>query len=142
MASLETSVFTSVLLAFVVLVVDVLFLPTIAISNLLLIVFVGFLASAMASKENNSYRVGGIAGGVLAVLFFLVKFLTPPSLDFDLYGLDFSILLMSEGLIYLIVGFIVSIAIFMLLAGFGGLIAQELFAPEDSEKENSNRNEI
>lgn len=140
MASLETSVFISVFIALVLLFVDFLILPTLAVSVLFIVVFTGFIASAMAGSEKNSFRVGGIAGGVLAVMFFLVKLFTPPALTFDLYGLDFNVLLMFEGFIYLILGFVLSLAIFMLLGAFGGLIAQELFKPKEPENSKPVKN--
>ncbi len=140
MASLETSVFISVFIALVLLFVDFLILPTLAVSVLFIVVFTGFIASAMADSEKNSFRVGGIAGGVLAVMFFLVKLFTPPTLTFDLYGLDFNVLLMFEGFIYLILGFVLSLAIFMLLGAFGGLIAQELFGPKESDNSKPVKN--
>ncbi len=136
MASLETSVFVSVFIALILLFLDLLILPTVLVSVLLIVVFTGFIASAMAGSEKNSYRVGGIAGGVLAVLFFLVTFFTPPTLSFNLYALDFSVLLLGQGFIYLIVGFVVSLAIFMFLGAFGGLIAQELFGPEEESNDS------
>jgi hypothetical protein len=136
MASLESSVFISVLIALALIFVDFLILPAVAFGVLLIVVFTGFIASAMAGSENHSYRVGGIAGGVLAVLFFLVMFFTGPELSFDLYGLNFSFVLMSEGFVYLILSFILSLAIFMFLGAFGGLIAQELFRPKEEEPEN------
>lgn len=140
MASFETSVFISVLLALILIFVDYLLLPTLLVSVLPIVVFAGFIASAMAGSEKNSYRVGGTTGGVLAVLFFLVKFFTPPALTFNLYSLGFDVFLMFEGLVYLILGFVVSLAVFMLLGAFGGLIAQELFRPEEpksGKKDNS-----
>lgn len=133
MASLETSVFISVFLALALIFVDFLILPIVIFGVLLIVVFTGFIASAMAGSENYSYRVGGIAGGVLAVLFFLVKFFTGPELSFNLYGLDLNFALMSEGFIYLILSFIVSLAIFMFLGAFGGLIAQELFSSKEGD---------
>lgn len=133
MASMETSVFISVLIALSLLFVDLLILPTITVSILFIIVFTGFLASAMAGSEKNSYRVGGFAGGVLAVMFFLVSFFTGPALTYNLYGLGIDLFLISEGLLYLILSFVLSIAIFMFLGAFGGLIAQELFGPKDSK---------
>ncbi len=136
MASLESSVIISVFIALILIFVDFLILPAVVFSVLLIVVFAGFIASAMASSENNSYRVGGIAGGVLAVLFFLVIFFTGPELSFNLYGLGISLALMSEGFIYLILSFILSLAIFMFLGAFGGLIAQELFRPKDVKPEN------
>lgn len=136
MASLESAVFISVFLALIILFADIIILPTFAIGILFIIVFTGFIASAMAGKENYSYRVGGIAGGVLAVMFFMVNFITSPTLSFDLYGLNFSVLLMTEGLIYLILGFIFSLAIFMFLGAFGGLIAEMLFG---SDEKNSGK---
>lgn len=131
MASFESSVFISTLLALFLMFVDFLILPTLLVSVLPIVVFAGFIASALASSEKHSYRVGGATGGVLAVLFFLVIFFTPPSLTFNLYSLGFDLFLMFEGFIFLIVGFVISLAIFMLLGAFGGLIAQELFAPEE-----------
>jgi len=138
MASLESSVIISVFIALTLIFVDFLILPTVAFSVLLIVVFTGFIASAMAGSENNSYRVGGIAGGVLAVLFFFVTLFTGPELSFSLYGLGISFTLMSEGLIYLILSFILSLAIFMFLGAFGGLIAQELFKPKEDKPENHN----
>jgi len=105
------------------------------------VVFAGFIASAMAGSEKHSYRVGGATGGVLAVLFFLVIFFTPPSLTFNLYSLGFDFFLMFEGFIFLIVGFVISLAIFMLLGAFGGLIAQELFAPEEPNSEEKDESQ-
>lgn len=133
MAGRESSVFISVFLALILLFVDFIILPSVAISVLFIVVFTGFIASAMAGSENNSYRVGGIAGGVLSVLFFIVTFFTAPTLSFNLYGLGFSLVLLSEGFIYLILSFILSLAIFMLLGAFGGLVAQELFGSKDKE---------
>ena len=136
MASLESSVLISVFIALTLIFVDFLILPTVALSVLFIVVFTGFIASAMAGSENNSFRVGGIAGGVLAVLFFLVTFLTSPELSFNLYGLNVNFLLLSEGFVYLILSFILSLAIFMFLGAFGGLIAQELFGPKEEKPEN------
>ncbi|HTX61137.1 MAG TPA: hypothetical protein VMC48_02405 [Methanobacterium sp.] len=140
MASLESSVFISVFVALLLLFVDLLVLPNMIITALPIIVFSGFIASAMASSENNSFRVGGITGGVIAVIFFLVEFFTAPTLTFDLYGLNFNMALLTEGFIYLILSFILSLAIFMLLGAFGGLIAQELFSTEEeSDKEGNSK---
>ena len=139
MASLESSVFISVFLALALIFVDYLILPTVTFTVLVILVFTGFIASAMAGSENNSYRVGGIAGGVLAVLFFLVKFFTGPELSFNLYGLNLNFALMSEGFIYLILSFIISLAIFMFLGAFGGLIAQELFSSKEDEGKNNSK---
>ena len=139
MASLETSVFISVFLALALIFLDFLILPFVIFGVLLIVVFTGFIASAMAGSENYNYRVGGIAGGVLAVLFFLVKFFTGPELSFDLYGLDLNFALMSEGFIYLILSFIVSLAIFMFLGAFGGLIAQELLSSKEDEGEHNSK---
>ncbi|MDD1775059.1 MAG: hypothetical protein LUQ24_05975 [Methanobacterium sp.] len=133
MASQESSVFISIFIALLLLFVDFLIIPSVVVSVLFIVVFTGFIASAMAGSENNSYRVGGIAGGVLSVMFFLVGFFTAPTLSFNLYGLGFSLVLLSEGFIYLILSFILSLAIFMLLGAFGGLVAQELFGSKDSE---------
>lgn len=137
MASLVTSVVVSVFLALVLIFVDYLILPFNLVTVLPIVVFIGFLASAMAGSENYSFRVGGMAGGVLAVLFFLVEFFTAPALDFDLYGLNFNVLLMGEGLIYLILGFVLSLGIFMVLGAFGGLIAQELFSRDEADEDKS-----
>jgi len=133
MASMETAVFISVFIALVVLFIDFFVTPTILVGVLAIIVITGFIASAMAGSEKNSYRVGGIAGGVLAVLFFLVNFFTAPQLSFNLYSLNFDPGLIFQGMIYLILGFVLSLAIFMLLGAFGGLIAEELFGPKDSK---------
>lgn len=140
MASLEISVFISVFLALALLFVNILILPTVIVGVLLIVVFTGFIASAMAGSENYSFRVGGIAGGVLAIMFFLVKLFTPPELTFDLYGLGFDPILMFQGFIYLILGFVVSLAIFMFLGAFGGLIAQELFATKDPDNSKPVKN--
>ena len=94
MASFESSVFISSLLALFLMFVDFLILPTLMVSVLPIVVFAGFIASAMAGSEKHSYRVGGATGGVLAVLFFLVIFFTPPSLTFNLYSLGFDFFLM------------------------------------------------
>ncbi len=140
MASLESSVFISVFIALILLFVDFLILPSVAISVLFIVVFTGFIASAMAGSEKNSYRVGGIAGGVLSVMFFLVSFFTAPTLTFNLYGLGINLVLISEGFIYLILSFVLSLGIFMLLGAFGGLIAQELFGPKDSKSAKPAKN--
>lgn len=133
MASMETAVSISVFIALVVLFIDFFVTPTILVGVLAIIVITGFIASAMAGSEKNSYRVGGIAGGVLAVLFFLVNFFTAPQLSFNLYSLNFDPGLIFQGMIYLILGFVLSLAIFMLLGAFGGLIAEELFGSKDSK---------
>lgn len=141
MASLESAVFVSVLIALILIFVDFLILPSVAFSVLLIVVLAGFIASAMAGSEGNSYRVGGIAGGVLAVLFFLINFFTAPTLSYDLYSLGVDFLQASQGLIYLILGFVVSLAIFMFLGAFGGYIAEVLFGPKDSESEKNKENQ-
>jgi hypothetical protein len=136
MASLETSVFISVLLALILIFLDILILPTIAVNILFIIVFSGFIASAMAGSERNSYRVGGIAGGVLSVIFFLISFFTAPTLSYNLYALGMDFTMISQGLLYLVLGFVFSLAVFMFLGALGGLIAQELFGPKDSDSGN------
>ena len=138
MASLESSVFVSVFIGLILIFANFFILPTVMIGVLPILVFAGFLASAMASSENYSYRVGGIAGGVLAMLFFLVGFITGPQLSYDFYGLGIDFTLMSQGFIYLLLSFIVSLAIFMFLGAFGGMIAQELLGSGKDEPEEGN----
>lgn len=133
MASMETAVFISVFIALILLFVDILILPTIAVSILFIIVFTGFIASSMAGSEGNSYRVGGMAGGVLAVIFFLISFFTTPTLSYNLYSLGIDFSMIFQGFIYLILSFVLSLAIFMFLGAFGGIIAQELFGTKDTE---------
>ncbi|MGV8144014.1 MAG: hypothetical protein ACP5OJ_05295 [Methanothermobacter sp.] len=140
MASLESSVFVSVFLALILLFANFFILSNVPISIYLIVVFIGFVASAMAGSENNSYRVGGIAGSVLAVMFFIINFVTAPTLTFDLYGLNYDALLMTEGFVLLMLSFVLSLAIFMLLGAFGGLIAEQLFGSDDEssgKQENS-----
>ncbi len=136
MASKETAVIISVFLALILIFVDFLILPSVAVSILLIVLFTGFIASAMAGSEKNSYKVGGFAGAVLAVMLFLVSFFTGPTLSFNIYSLGLDLSLISQGLIYLIFSFVLSLAIYMFLGAFGGMIAQELFGPKESEPEN------
>lgn len=137
MASMETAVIISVFLALVLLFVDFLILPSVAVSVLFIVLFTGFIASAMAGSERNSYKVGGFAGAVLAVMLFLVSFFTGPTLSFNIYSLGLDLSLISQGFIYLILSFVLSLAIYMFLGAFGGIIAQELLGPKDSEPENT-----
>ena len=106
MASKETAVIISVFLALILIFVDFLILPSVAVSILLIVLFTGFIASAMAGSEKNSYKVGGFAGAVLAVMLFLVSFFTGPTLSFNIYSLGLDLSLISQGLIYLIFSFV------------------------------------
>lgn len=132
--SMEVSIFISVIIALV--------LPFIGVSVLFTIVLIGFIASALAGSEGNSFKVGGIAGGVLSVLYFLIKFFTPPTLAYgdpsNLFMPD--IFMASQGFVYLALGFVFSLAMFMVLGAFGGLIAEEIFGPKKSEPKRGNAN--
>lgn len=141
MASLETSVIISAFIGLILIFTNFFIFPTILIGVLPVLVFTGFIASAMASRENYSYRAGGIAGGVLAILFFLVGFFTGPELSYNFYGLGIDFTLMAQGFVYLLLGFVVSLAIFMLLGAFGGLISQELLSSKEDEPEDEDNSQ-
>ena len=93
----------------------------------------------MTDLFNITFPVSGVTTSIFLppLVAFIVSFFTAPTLSFNLYGLGFSLILLSEGFIYLILSFILSLAIFMLLGAFGGLVAQELFGSEDSKSEEN-----
>jgi hypothetical protein len=129
--SLETSIFISIIIA--------LFMYFIGISSVIMVILIGFVAVSLIKPEERSYKVGGTAGIVLGVLIFLIIFFTPPDLPYQLAGpLVIGATMTFEGILDLILGFLFSIAMFVLLGSIGGYIAQAIFKPKKREPQETN----
>jgi hypothetical protein len=99
----------------------------------------GFIATYLTVESQRSYKVGGIAGGILGILLFIFSFFTPPQLPYDLPNvLDFGLGLAIGGIFTLILGFIVSIIVCYALGSLGGYIAMKILKKETKEKKYKN----
>ncbi len=99
------------------------------------LVIMGFIATYLTVENQRSYKVGGIAGGVLGIILFVFSFFTPPELPYNLPNvLDFGISLAVGGLFTLILGFIVSIIVCYALGSLGGYIAMKMLKNETKPK--------
>ena len=124
--SLGTSIFISIILALI--------LYFLGITSTIMVVLIGFVAASLIKPEGRNYKVGGTAGIVIGVLIFLIIFFTPPELPYELaVPLAMGATMTLEGILDLILGFVFSIAMFVLLGSIGGYIAQALFKPKKRE---------
>lgn len=109
------------------------------ISGVFSLIIMGFIATYLTVESQRSYKVGGIAGGILGLLLFVFSFFTPPQLPYELpNALDFGISLAIGGIFTLFLGFIVSIIVCYALGSLGGYIAMKLLKKETKEKRYKN----
>jgi hypothetical protein len=132
--SMRTAVLISIIIGVI--------LPYIGIGGIFNLIIMGFIATYLTAPEESSYKVGGIATGILGILLSLLSFFTPPELPYELPSpLTLGLGVALSGIIYLIVGIILSVAIFVAMGLIGGFIADKLFGkkevqPKRVSKEN------
>lgn len=99
------------------------------INGMFVLVILGFAASYLSESDQRSYKIGGIAGIVLAGLIFVYELFVWPSLPINPPDVPDAVLngLRLNGVIDLIFGLVFSVVIFFLLGALGGLVAQRLF---------------
>lgn len=97
------------------------------ISIIFSLIILGFIATYLTIPNQRSYKVGGIAGGILGIMIFIFGFFASPQLPDlpDLNGFQM-IGLALGGLFTLILGFILSVLICALFGSIGGAIAQKI----------------
>ncbi|MDI6725217.1 MAG: hypothetical protein QMD61_11285 [Methanobacterium sp.] len=90
------------------------------ISGVFSLIIIGFIATYLTIENHRSYKVGGIAGGVLGIMLFIFSFFTPPNLP---YSLGFNTGFAFSGIVTLGFGFIFSLLVCYVFGSLGGLIA-------------------
>lgn len=93
------------------------------INGVFSLIIIGFIATYLTIENQRSYKVGGIAGGVLGIMLFIFSFFTPPDLP---YNLDFSAGFALGGILTLGIGFILSMLICYIFGSLGGLLAMKM----------------
>lgn len=107
----------------------VILLSILNISDIIALIVTGFVATYLTAPEEKSYKVGGVAAGMLGVLIFLEGFFTPPAVPYSLPSLlDIDmIMLILGGIVTLVFGFIISGVVSVIMGSIGGLIAEKVF---------------
>jgi hypothetical protein len=112
------------------------------ISIIFSLIILGFIATYLTVSSQRSYKVGGIAGGILGIMIFIFGFFASPQLPNlpDLSGFQM-IGLALGGLFTLILGFILSVLICVLFGSIGGIIAQKILKkPVEKSRKYQQRN--
>ncbi|MBI5680793.1 MAG: hypothetical protein HZC47_07875 [Methanobacterium sp.] len=101
------------------------------ISGAYSVIIVGFLATYLTVSTERSYKVGGVAGGILGFMVFIFGFFMP-SLPYTLNSLSSSqtISLQLNGIFNLMLAFILFMIICVLFGLIGGKIAQKILKKE------------
>lgn len=127
-------------------ILGVILLSILGISGIFTLLILGFVATYLTKPNERTYKSGGIAGIILALLIFIYGLfispilpITPPSLS-----LDIMINLQLSGLFNLVLGLIFSVLICYLFGSLGGLTAQKILKkkikkPEDYHKRSFNK---
>ncbi len=121
-----------------------LILPILGISGIFSLIIIGFIANYLTISNQRTYKVGGIAGGILGFLIFIYGFFVSPQLP-DLPSLSGFQMISLElgGLFTLFLGFIILIAVSAGFGCIGGWIADKVLKkrskmPEKHVKKNKN----
>ncbi|HMK54269.1 MAG TPA: hypothetical protein VK444_05750 [Methanobacteriaceae archaeon] len=128
--SLETSIVISIIVGLII--------PYIGIRGPFSVIIVGFVACYLTVPEKTSYKVGAMAGGALAFLLFLYSFITTPPLPYTLPSpIVLGVGVAADGFITLVLGLIISLAIYGAMGAIGGYLAVKFFNPQERSVEKT-----
>ncbi|MEN6328831.1 MAG: DUF5518 domain-containing protein [Methanobacteriaceae archaeon] len=125
--SMETSIIISIVAGLIISNI-----PIVGIRGLFSIIIVGFVASYLTVPEKTSYKVGALAGLVMAVISLAISFLSPPDLPYTLpSATSLGVAAMANEFFVLILGIIMSFLIYGFLGALGGYLATQFFNPPE-----------
>jgi uncharacterized sodium:solute symporter family permease YidK len=125
--SLETSIIISIVAGLIISNI-----PIVGIRGMFSIIIVGFIASYFTVPEKTSYKVGAVAGVIMAVILLVISFLNPPDLPYTLpSATSLGVAAMANEFFVLILGIIMSLVIYGFLGALGGYLATEFFNPPE-----------
>ena len=121
-------------------ILGVVILPILGINGIFSLVIIGFIANYLTVRNQRSYKVGGIAGGILGVLIFIYGFFVSPQMPNlpGISGFDMISLALSD-LFTLILGFILLILVSIAFGSIGGIIAQKILKKRREISKNDKR---
>ncbi len=116
-------------------ILSIILIYLLGINGMFVLIILGFAATYLSDPDQRSYKIGGIAGIVLAGLIFVYELFVWPPLPITPPAIPDAVMngLRLNGVFDLIFGLIFSVVIFFLLGALGGLVAQRLFR-EKKEK--------
>lgn len=120
-------------------IMGIIILPILGISGIFSIIIIGFVANYLTVRNQRSYKVGGIAGGILGLMIFIYGFVSPQIPDlpnisgFEMIGLTLG------GLFTLLLGFILLIGVSVAFGSLGGLIAEKILKKRSKISERDKR---
>ncbi len=102
-------------------------LPILGIGGIFSLIIIGFVANYLTVRNQRSYKVGGIAGGILGFLIFIYGFFVSPQLP-DLPNISGFQMISLElgGLFNLLLGFIILIVVSAAFGCLGAWIAEKI----------------
>lgn len=109
-------------------VLGIILLYLLGISGMFSLIILGFAATYLTNPDERTYKIGGFAGIVLAILIFVYGLFIWPILPITLPRIPGSIMfgLQISGFFSLISGLILTLIICFFFGAIGGLIAQKL----------------
>jgi hypothetical protein len=111
-------------------------IPIVGIRGMFSVIIVGFIASYYTVPEKTSYKVGALAGVVMAVILLVISFLSPPDLPYTLpSATSLGVAVMASQFFILILGIVMSVLIFGFLGAIGGYLATLFFNPPEVVEE-------
>ena len=108
--------------------IGLIILPFLGIKGLFAMVVIGFIANYITIDSQRSYKIGAAAGFIIGIIVFIYGFFVSPVLPDipDISGFKM-LQLKLNGLLTLLLGFIVLIAVCTGFGAIGGAIVQKLF---------------
>lgn len=119
----------------------IILLSILGISGMLSLLVLGFAATYLTVPDERTYKAGGIAGIILALLIFIYGLFISPQLPLTPPSLPGSIMinLQLSGIFNLIIGLIFSIVICFIFGSLGGLVAQKILKKEPKKPKTHTR---
>ena len=123
-------------------------LPILGIGGIFSLIIIGFVANYLTVRNQRSYKVGGIAGGILGFLIFIYGFFVSPQLP-DLPNISGFQMISLElgGLFNLLLGFIILIVVSAAFGCLGAWIAEKILKkrpkkPVTHQRKNMNQKKV
>ncbi|MGZ7044562.1 MAG: hypothetical protein ACXVHM_08205 [Methanobacterium sp.] len=128
--------------------IGIILLYLFGINGIFALVVLGFAATYLTTPGDRSYKIGGFAGIILAILIFVIELFIWPPLPVNPPTIPASVMtgLQLTGIFELIFGLIFTMVIFFLFGALGGVLAQKIFKekvekPRAHTRRNINKKE-
>ena len=121
-------------------IIGIIILPFLGIKGLFSIVIIGFIANYLTVHSQRSYKVGGVAGGIIGFIVFIYGFFVSPTLP-DLPHISSHKMISLElgGSFTLILGFVILVVTCTAFGVIGGAIVQKVFKKKSETKKYEKR---